>query len=211
MDSRKNKVLRRYTSLPILLDMLVNKKITLVDPFSWEDRNDAFCLEQYRKRKKLKTVLVACFTTKPETFHHWKVFAGNPGGVCIRFDKNKLVDCFGRSSQMRTGLVTYMFMKDLNHKTLLLNKLPFLKRKQYEDDREFRILYENKKKVFQTKNFDLNLGCIKLITLSPWMPFSAYETVKRMIHDIPGCSLIKIVTTGVIDSSKWKKSLGRTA
>ena len=42
--------LRRYTDIPILLDMLVNRKITLLDPASWEDRNDSFYVEKYRSK-----------------------------------------------------------------------------------------------------------------------------------------------------------------
>ena len=56
--------LNRYTSLPVLLDALVHKRLTLLSPTSWEDRNDAYYIERYKETKKLKTVLALCFTTK---------------------------------------------------------------------------------------------------------------------------------------------------
>jgi hypothetical protein len=40
--------LRRYTTLPVLLDLLREKRLTLVSPTSWPDRNDSFYLEQHK-------------------------------------------------------------------------------------------------------------------------------------------------------------------
>jgi hypothetical protein len=197
--------LRKYTSLPILLDMLVNKRITFVSPLSWEDRNDAFYIEKYQEIKKLKTVLVLCFTTKSETFSHWKVFAGNPGGVCIRFDRDKLISYFDNEPTIRSGPVNYKYIRDLRHKAPSINKLPFLKRKHYEDEQEFRILYESSTKTLRTKVFDLDLKCIERITLSPWMPYSVCNTVKNIINSIHECSSVEILRTGVIENSQWKK------
>ena len=34
--------LRRYTTLPALLDLLKEKQLTLVSPTAWADRNDSF-------------------------------------------------------------------------------------------------------------------------------------------------------------------------
>jgi hypothetical protein len=81
-DPSKNDFLNRYTTLPVLLDMLYHKRLVLCNPATWEDRNDAFFIEQYRLRKKLPTTLALCFAGKAETFHHWKVFAGGPSGGC---------------------------------------------------------------------------------------------------------------------------------
>src|SRR5438046_2646856 len=83
--------LKRFTSLPILLDMLVKKHLTLLNPRTWEDRNDSFYLEQYRNKKNLKSILALCFASCPETFHHWKVFSSGSCGVCVEFDKNVLL------------------------------------------------------------------------------------------------------------------------
>ena len=196
--------LRKYTSMPILFDMLVNRKITLVDPASWEDRNDAFFLERYRERKKLKTILAICFTNKLETFHHWKVFAGYPGGVCIRFNADILMACFDHVPGIRHGLVTYRLIRDLKRNAPTEDELPFLKRKQYADEAEFRILYENEKKKFKEKRFALDLRSIERITLGPWIPNSVCKTVKEVIRSIPECSSMEIIHTGIVESSSWK-------
>lgn len=205
------KHLRRYTCLPILLDMLVNRKITLLDPVSWEDRNDSFYVEKYRKIKKLRTLLALCFTTKAETFHHWKVFAGNSGGVCVRFNEEKLLSCFKHEPGIKTGTVKYRLMRDLKQNPPSADELPFLKRKQYEDEAEFRIIYENKNKTFLTKDFELNLSCIERITLSPWLPYPISKTVKGVIRQIRGCASIELIRTGVVEHSVWKNVANKLA
>jgi len=74
--------LRRYTSLPVLIDMLAERRLTLVDPGQWSDKNDTAYLAAYKEAKKLKCLVALCFTATSETFHHWNVFSPGPGGVC---------------------------------------------------------------------------------------------------------------------------------
>lgn len=198
------KYLRRYTSLPVLLDMLIHKRITLLDPASWEDQNDSFYIEKYREIKKLKTVLALCFTEKSETFHHWKVFAGESSGVCVRFTRQELIDCLQKKSGIRLGPVSYNYMRDLQDKPPSLDNLPFLKRKQYEDEAEFRIIYENRNEIHRSKNFKIDISCIDKITLSPWIPSPVAKTVKKVISELPGCNKIQLIRTGVVQSSAWK-------
>src|SRR4029077_11819212 len=94
------KFLSRYTSLPIALDVLVQKRITLLSPETWKDRNDAYFLERYREEMKLQSVLAICFSRHRETFHHWRVFSsGHPEfalssttAFCSRFRTSKTID-----------------------------------------------------------------------------------------------------------------------
>jgi hypothetical protein len=39
--------LRRYTDLTALIYLLHKRKITLLDPASWDDKNDSFYLSKY--------------------------------------------------------------------------------------------------------------------------------------------------------------------
>ena len=41
---------RRYTTLPYLLDVLVKKRLTLLNPVKWEDKNDSHFLSIYKAK-----------------------------------------------------------------------------------------------------------------------------------------------------------------
>ena len=81
-----SKFLRRYTNMTTLIYMLKEKKITLLNPEKWDDKNDAYYMSLYKKKGSLKSILALCFTQVPERYHHWRVFAGGPDGVCVRFE-----------------------------------------------------------------------------------------------------------------------------
>ena len=70
------KFLRRYTDLPAIAYSLKARCITLLDPQSWDDRNDSYFLRRYKDERKLSSVLALCFTQSSEKYHHWRVFAG---------------------------------------------------------------------------------------------------------------------------------------
>jgi hypothetical protein len=199
------KRLRRYTNLPVLLDMLVNQKITLLDPASWEDRNDAFFIERYKELQGLKTVLALCFSTKGDTFHHWKVFANEVGGICIEFNTRDFLEDIGRNRGIRYGRVDYQLTRNLKKNPPTKDKLPFVKRKHYVDEGEFRIIFESKSNKYNVKQFNLNLSHIERITLSPWVPKQVSNTVKAVIKSMPDCGDIELIKTGAIDHSEWKK------
>jgi hypothetical protein len=40
--------LRRYTDIPALVSLLTERKITLLDPASWDDKNDSRFLDLYQ-------------------------------------------------------------------------------------------------------------------------------------------------------------------
>ena len=46
--------LRRYTELPFVVDFLQTKTLTLLRPISWDDKNDAYYINQYAERHHLK-------------------------------------------------------------------------------------------------------------------------------------------------------------
>ena len=199
------KVLNRFTSLPILLDMLSRKCITLLEPTSWEDRNDAFYLEKYKEAKNLKTLLAYCFSAKRETFHHWKVFSNGASGVCVEFHPEKLLGSVRDLEGIRIEEVDYQYIKK-NIKPHQ-SKWPFLKRKAFEDEGEWRIIYENKKVREKTKDVPFDVSCIQKITLSPWLLKPIDKTIKEIIRSIDGCGAIPVSGSALLESEKWKNCL----
>lgn len=96
--------LRRYTDLPTLLHLLIERELTFLDPSRWDDKNDAFYMEKYREFNALRTLLALCFTQAPETYHHWRVFCSGPSGVCLYFDHNRLVGLLRKRMAIRRAM-----------------------------------------------------------------------------------------------------------
>ena len=202
--------LRRYTDLPALVYLLNTRKITLLDPQSWDDRNDSHYLTLYRQKKKLKSVLALCFTQAGETYHHWRVFANGSSGVCIRFRRSELLKAIKKQSGVRTGTVTYLTLTKIRTKAVSVRELPFLKRYAFEHENEFRVIYESKTDKLATLDIALPLSSIHRITLSPWLHPSLSPHIKRMLRSIRGCSGLEIVRSTLIGNTEWK-NFGETA
>ncbi len=199
--------LNRYTSLPVALDILVQRRVTLLSPETWEDRNDAFYLERYREKKNLQTLVTICFSDRRETFHHWKVFSGGSSGVCIEFDKSRLLKTFPNSKGFRYREMEYLFVKNVKSKRPKVEMWPFLKRKAFEDEGEFRIIYENETAHERTKHVDIDLSTINKVTLSPWLPDAVAKSVRALIKTIKGCKRLPVNRSSLIDNSGWKKAI----
>jgi hypothetical protein len=63
----------------------------LIYDLAWDDENDAHYIAKYKRLKHAVAVLALCFTESDETYHHWKVFSHGKDGVCIEFDKPRLL------------------------------------------------------------------------------------------------------------------------
>jgi hypothetical protein len=98
--------LRRYTQLAPLIHLLHRQSVTLLSPSKWDDKNDAYFLEVYRRKQALGSVLALCFAECAETYHHWYVFAGT-SGVCLEFAKERLVSSVCETKGVRCGPVKY--------------------------------------------------------------------------------------------------------
>ena len=81
------KAFRRYTNLAAVVHLLQAKAITLLNPATWDDTNDAYFMAEYKRLKQAKTVLALCFAETAETYHHWRVFSHGADGVCLEFNK----------------------------------------------------------------------------------------------------------------------------
>jgi hypothetical protein len=197
--------LKRFTNLPALIYLLTNRSITLLDPKSWDDTNDSHYLSIYKDVKSLKTVLALCFTEASETYHHWRVFADSASGVCITFNRDKLLRDLRGKSGVRFGSVDYLTLTAMRKMKNIQDQLPFIKRHGFHDEREFRIIYEDKNNTMTTRDVEIPLTRIERITLSPWLPKALDASVKDTIHAIPGCEKIKIARSTLVSNTEWKK------
>lgn len=203
--NRPAEYLRRYTDLPALLYMLRRKKLTLLSPSSWDDKNDSHFIELYRERKELATVLALCFTEKGETYHHWRVFSSGSGGVCIKFHRKALLDHLSTFKGVRFGHARYAMIDRLRNQAPVLDDLPFLKRYAFSDEEEFRVIYEGANANRDEKDFSLPLSCIAKISISPWAPETLGIAITETIKSIPGCEGLQVGRSSLINNKEWKR------
>jgi hypothetical protein len=196
--------LLRYTNIPALIYLLRERKVTLLDPAFWDDKNDSHYLSLYQQKKSLKSVLALCFTQVSETYHHWRVFADGSSGVCIRFSRPKLMNALKKQSGLRAKPVRYLTISDIRQMKLKVEELPFLKRYPYGDEREFRVIYESKTEKRDSLDIAIPLNCIQRVTLSPWIPLALTEHLKSTLRGIDGCEALKVFRSTLISNEQWK-------
>ena len=199
--------LKRYTSIPALIYLLRNRALTLLDPKAWDDTNDSYCLSLYKEKKKLSTLVAVCFTETAETYHHWHVFAGDSGGACITFDRDLLLEGLSRDKGYRYGSVQYMTLEDMRNAAPGVDALPFVKRSGYQDECEFRLLFESKKRPQKPKDVPIAIDCIRKITLNPWMPKPLVATMRQTIGAIDGCDRLNkyVFRSTLTGNTEWKE------
>jgi hypothetical protein len=195
--------IHRYSDLPALLYLLQRKKLTLLDPMSWDDANDSHFLMVYKSARKLRCLAALCFSEADETYHHWRVFAGGSSGIRITFLRDPLLNLCRKVRGVRHGKVIYELLKDIRGNKPEVENLPFLKRYPYQQEDEYRFIYESTNHPQRAVDIDLPLSLIRRITLSPWMNKDVADAVKEAIKCIPGCHKLKIGRSTLIGNDDW--------
>ncbi len=203
-------ILRRYTEIPALLHILKTCRISLLDPRSWDDRNDALFLALYKERQALKTVLALCFSYVPETYHHWHVFARGPAGICIEFDRRRLLAAVRTERGIRTEEVTYLTLREARRRQLVATELPFLKRAGYRPEGESRLVWESARHEKSSHDIALALDCVRSVSLSPWLSSNVSGSVVDAIRSVSGCESLTVSRSTLISNEEWK-AFGRNA
>jgi Protein of unknown function (DUF2971) len=169
--------LNSYTTLPVLLDMLMRKRLVLLDPALWEDKNDSEILLEYKKRKRATKFFALCFSYGDETIHHWRTFANGISGCCIEFDKKKLISLLKTIHGIRYGRVIYRKFKDLKDATIDVMDMSFTKRWPYRCEEEFRIIWTGRTQQ-DTYEIPFDLSMIIKVTINQGMPKQVYDTIR---------------------------------
>lgn len=202
-------ILRRYTNVPALLYMLRRSRLTLLNPATWDDRNDSHYIQLYQEKRNLGAVLALCFTEAGETYHHWKVFSPGGSGVCVRFKKDLLLAHLSKRTSIRSGAAQYKMMDHVRTARLSVDDLPFLKRYAFRDEQEFRLLYDTKNKL-QSKDFPFPLESIDRITINPWLNARLADAIFDTVRELKGCAKLSIGQSSLVNNGEWKK-LGANA
>uniref|UniRef100_I2PWW8 DUF2971 domain-containing protein n=1 Tax=Desulfovibrio sp. U5L TaxID=596152 RepID=I2PWW8_9BACT len=197
-------VIKRYTELSYMLHMLTSKKIRLLDPRFWDDKNDFYFMSRYKSLKKIQSILALCFTEGQERYHHWKVFSGTASGVRIDFNKGNIISTIKSIAGIRYGNVCYEKLNKLEACPPNIKDIPFIKRHAYYDEKEFRIIYEDDIDEIYFYDIDFKIQDIENITLNPWISKDCVESIRKLVHKIDGCSKIKVKSSYIINSERWK-------
>lgn len=198
--------LRRYSNLAATIHLLRSRCLTLLSPTLWDDRNDAFYMAEYKKRKKAKCLVAVCMANAPETYHHWQVFSSGSDGVCIQFDKDRLAANVPAKSGFRLQSVDYRQIVEVESEQPRTQDLPFLKRVPFFDEQEFRLIFSSTDIEADTHDLPIDLNCIQRIVLSPWMPKPLAQSVKKTLRELEGCEELAISRSTLIENERWKRA-----
>jgi len=174
--------INRYTTIPVLLDMLKRKRLVLLDPASWDDKNDSVIMAEYKKRKKVEKLFALCCSQGDETIHHWRTFADGISGCCIEFSYEKMVNLLKTVDGVKYGPVVYKRIRDLSAGAIAIDSIPFTKRWPYRCEEEFRIIWEGSAEE-ECFEIEFDLAMINRITVSQRMPEPVYATIRNYLRD----------------------------
>lgn len=201
------KYLRRYTDLSALFYLLSERKLTLLNPQRWDDKNDSYCISRYRKEKGFKTVLALCFLKASERYHYWKVFGGgSSSGVRIKFERSALLKAAAKLPGLRHGKVKYLRLEQIDG-TPDLDRLPFLKRWGFQDEKEYRLIYESDDDL-PKKDIPIPPDCIVSVKLNPWLDRDLFDHIKATLKSINRRPL-RVVQSSLINNEKWREFADR--
>lgn len=201
--SQKN--IKRYTELPFVLQILKEKKLTLLDPFKWDDKNDSKFLDIFKDKSKYSSIYALCFTSADQTYHHWKVFTHGSSGACICFDSDKFKAWIDTLPDIISGEVVYSKVSDLKKSQLKLEGLPFVKREGFQAEKEFRIIHCSSEHGTSNNIIDIPIDIITGVIINPWLPENVFNTIKEIIHSIDGCSDLDVQRSTLISNEQWIK------
>jgi len=213
-DSKRHRpaLIRRYTSIPVAIDMVSRGELVLLDPSRWEDRNDRHYMQLYKERNAIGGLYALCGATCAETYHHWRVFTASADGACVEFYKEKLEAILLDHAHVRAKEVRYLTLESIAQLgPRSARDLPFLKRYAFKPESEYRIIAESAEPQRPTLAIPLPLDCIARILLNPWLSDGLAATMKTTIAAIPDSTSITVEHSHLLENAKWKRAGERIA
>jgi hypothetical protein len=202
-----NNYIRRYTSIASVIDTLRRKELPLLDPQSWDDRNDRYFMSLYKESKSLAGLYGLCAATCSETYHHWRVFTDAADGACIEIKRLPLEARLDQIEGVRYGKIDYLKLEEVERLGVSdRERLPFVKRHGFQPEDEYRIIAETSVAQRPAIPIELPISLINRVYINPWLPRSIADSLKSTLQEIPGCSKLTISKSYLIDSGRWKKA-----
>lgn len=205
--------LRRYTSIAAAIDILARGELPLLNPETWDDRNDRRFMEAYRKAKKPTGSLYGlCAAGCAETYHHWRVFTSAADGACIEIRRAPMEAALRGMPEVRFGFMEYLKLDEVDGLSPLdLERLPFVKRHGFKPENEYRIILESDLPQTSALSIEFPRDWIGRIYLNPWLPATLAETMIGMMRAVPGCEALSVQRSSLIENERWKRASERVS
>lgn len=203
MAKRTANWLKKYTKLRHLQPMLENRQLHLGAPEGWDDKNDSELIQLYSKASGGFVVRVNCLTMAQDRFHFWDVFGERENGVCLWFDKVGLLADIQKDQSLVANNVQYKLPSELCK--LEPKYVPFAKRKQYQDEDEFRVLRVKPAEHMALDKFEFSASSLRKIYLNPWLKNSEVVFQKGYIGNMLGNELghVEILQNRTLRKQDW--------
>jgi hypothetical protein len=211
MVKTQPRLLRRYTDVLSVLDMVVHRRITLLTPANWSDLNDRNGMQMFAERMQAKEAYAFCMTGAKETSHHWKVFADHGFGACVIFHRTRLLNGLDAYPNILRGPVDYKKHADLAAMAPIpTEKLPFLKREVFEDEREYRLVATAPDFLASgSLTVGIKLDWIARIVFASNIPRPFVETLEGLIRAQEGCAMITLHFSRMPESQTWAAAFAK--
>jgi hypothetical protein len=181
----------------------------------WDDKNDVHTIAVYKRKRPKSSVLLMCLARPAETFHHWRIYGGKAkrDKMCVTFQKDLLLDSLKGTPALRYNRVRYRKVETIRAIRPKVGGLPFLKRIQFRDEREFRILWESDTSKRTQKGIPVDLRSIKTIMFSPWISKSLFQhrnvLINRILRNAGISDATDVKRSYLVDSGVWKRAIDK--
>ncbi|MBB4123669.1 hypothetical protein [Martelella radicis] len=187
--------IRRYMSIVALIDTLRQQQLAVLNPESWDDRNDQLFMRVYKSLSKAGGLYGACLVLKRQPLEAYLDSHQPEPGTKIRYSEVKYLK-LAEVKELSPGCV-----KDL----------PFLKRYGFKDENEYRIVIETDSEQQPAIFISCPHAWIDTIYLNPWLYKNQVQSLIKTIKEIPGCERLKVKRSQLTDSATWREAADRIA
>ena len=203
MVKAKIQWLKKYTKLEYLQLILKERQLHLGDPKDWLDKNDSKLIQLYSGASGAFEMRATCLAEAADRFHFWAIFGECEKGVCLWFDKASLLGDIRKDQSLIAENVQYLSSDGL--RKLERRFVPFAKREQYQDEREFRVLRVKPTQHVAADKFEFSAFSLRRIYLNPWLSRIAAEREKTKISNLLGSEFrhVKVLQNRTLRQNSW--------
>ncbi|KZK92962.1 hypothetical protein PsAD5_03324 [Pseudovibrio sp. Ad5] len=208
----KGRWLKKYTKIEYLTDILKDKELHLGHPSSWDDKNDSEVIQLYATgRRDDFDIRATCLTQASDRFHFWHIFGERENGVCLWFEKDAFIKDIEEDPSLIASPIQYPNKRDLPQTKP--DEVPFTKREQYADEKEFRILRVSSPDGIAHDKFRFSASSLRRIYFNPWLSRERLDSHKRFLkrHLRGDLSDVMLKQNRSLKHQKWINKLSASS